>query len=74
MIRKLLIIVLFPAVVISAGRDFAATRPAPTSKSTEVGEQIPSEDSVVKDFHCLGLVDGRTVIFRGACPVRDLAK
>jgi len=46
----------------------ALTRAADKS----VGEQVPSEDSVIKDFHSLGLIDGRVDIFRCASPVRDL--
>ncbi len=37
-----------------------------------VGEQVPSEDNVIKDFHSLGLINGRTNIFRCASPVKDL--
>ena len=29
---------------------------------------------MIKNFHSLGLIDGRVDIFRCACPVRDLAK
>jgi hypothetical protein len=39
-----------------------------------VGEQVPSEDDLIKDLHSLGLINGQTDIFRSACPVRDLAK
>jgi len=45
----------------------ATTQPAP--KSVEL---VPSEDPVIKDFHSLGLIDGRVDIFRCASPVRDL--
>jgi hypothetical protein len=37
------------------------------------GELIPSEDSVIVDFHSLGMVNGTMNLFRSACPVRDLA-
>ena len=47
---------------------------APASRPATVGEQVPSEDPAVKDLHSLGLIDGRTDIFRSACPVRDIAK
>jgi hypothetical protein len=47
-----------------------ATEPA----QQVVGEQVPSEDPVLKDLHSLGLVDGKLDIFRAACPVRDLGK
>jgi hypothetical protein len=50
---------------------FAATAP---STQPGVGEKIPSEDSVLLDFHSLGLINGHTNIFRCSCPVRDLAK
>jgi hypothetical protein len=42
----------------------------PANKS--IGEKVPSEDPVIKDFHSLGLIDGRVDIFRCASPVRDL--
>jgi protein tyrosine/serine phosphatase len=45
----------------------AATQPV--AKSVEL---VPSEDPVIKDFHSLGLIDGRVDIFRCASPVRDL--
>jgi hypothetical protein len=45
-----------------------------TRKSPLVGERVPSEDSVLKDLHSLGLICGHTNIYRCACPVRDLAK
>jgi hypothetical protein len=57
----------------SAQRAVAAP-PTTQSTVTTVGEKIPSEDPVLKDFHSLGLVDGHTNIFRAACPVRDIAK
>src|SRR5262245_5336409 len=38
----------------------------------EVGERVPSEDGIVKNLHSLGLIEGRTNIFRSASPVRDL--
>jgi hypothetical protein len=46
---------------------------APTTAPVKVGERIPSEDAVLKDFHSLGLIDGHVNIFRCACPVRDIA-
>jgi len=33
---------------------------------------VPSEDAIIKDLHSLGLIEGRTNIFRSASPVRDL--
>jgi protein tyrosine phosphatase (PTP) superfamily phosphohydrolase (DUF442 family) len=45
-----------------------------TAPSQAVGEQIPSEDPVIKDLHSLGLINGHVNIFRSACPVGDLAK
>jgi hypothetical protein len=51
----------------------AAPASAPSANAA-VGEKVPSEDSVLKDFHSLGLINGRVNIFRCACPVRDLAK
>jgi Tyrosine phosphatase family len=45
-----------------------ATRPSNSS----VGERVPSEDPILKDFHSLGLIHGRVDIFRCASPVRDL--
>jgi Tyrosine phosphatase family len=45
-----------------------------TSKAPGVGEKVPSEDDAIKDLHSLGVVDGRTNIFRCACPVRDIAR
>ena len=37
-----------------------------------VGERVPSEDPQIKDFHSLGLIDGRVDIFRCSSPVHDL--
>ena len=51
-----------------------ASGAGPTTRPAAVGEQVPSEDAVVKDLHSMGLLDGRVDIFRCACPVRDLAK
>lgn len=39
--------------------------------TANVGEKVPSEDPVIKDLHSLGLIEGRTNIFRSASPVRD---
>ena len=38
------------------------------------GEKIPSEDPLIKNFHSLGLIEGRVNIFRCASPTRDLVK
>jgi hypothetical protein len=51
-----------------------ATVPATKPATNGVGEKVPSEDSLIKDLHSLGLVQGRTNIFRSASPVRDLVK
>ncbi len=47
---------------------------APAAIQTDVGEAMPSDDAVIKNFRCLGLVNGKVNIFRSACPVRDLGK
>jgi hypothetical protein len=44
------------------------------SGAAAIGEQVPSEDPVLRDFHSLGLVEGHVDIFRCASPVRDLVK
>ncbi|MGA2502344.1 MAG: tyrosine-protein phosphatase [Tepidisphaeraceae bacterium] len=46
----------------------ASTRPA----SPVVGEQVPSEDPSIKDFHSLGVVNGQLRLFRSASLSRDL--
>jgi hypothetical protein len=51
-----------------------AAAPATTQKSPLVGEQVPSEDASIKDFHSLGMVEGHVDIFRSASPTRDLFK
>jgi protein-tyrosine phosphatase len=53
----------------------AGTDSMPTSATTRpsVGERVPSDDAVLRDFHSLGLVNGQIDIFRCASPVRDLA-
>ncbi len=51
-----------------------ATKPASTQKSSLVGEKIPSEDPLIKDFHSLGMVQGKLTLFRSASPTRDLVK
>ena len=71
-------------VVLAAGWGFAADPPAAHREQAaattapaivvHVGEHVPSEDTVVNDFHSLGLIDGRVSVFRCACPVRDLGK
>ncbi|HEY1923317.1 MAG TPA: tyrosine-protein phosphatase [Tepidisphaeraceae bacterium] len=65
-------VVLFVQFVLTIGANesFAA---ATTRRSDKpVGERVPSEDAVLKDFHSLGLVEGYVDIFRCASPVRDL--
>jgi hypothetical protein len=66
-IRLILTLALLPAAGLSTG---ATTMP---SEPSAVGERVPSEDPVLRDFHSLGLIDGRVDIFRCASPVRDLA-
>src|SRR5215471_12771534 len=60
------------------GTPLRAAEPTKDSTATTVqttpGERVPSEDSIVKDLHSLGLVEGHTNVFRSACPVRDLAE
>jgi len=36
--------------------------------------KTPSEDPVIKNLHWMGLINGRTNIFRCACPVMDVAE
>ena len=43
-----------------------------SSAARDVGEKVPSEDSVIKDLHSLGLIEGHANIFRSASPLRDL--
>ena len=60
-------------VVLAAGRGFAAGPPAAHREQAaattapaivaHVGEHVPSEDTVVNDFHSLGLIDGRIQCF-----------
>ncbi|HTW95060.1 MAG TPA: tyrosine-protein phosphatase [Tepidisphaeraceae bacterium] len=45
-----------------------------TQPVTVVGEEFRSEDAIVRNFHAMGMVDGRDDIYRSASPVRDLAK
>jgi len=52
----------------------AATQPVVANLPATPGEQAPSEDPLIPDFHSLGLINGKTNIFRCACPVRDIAK
>ncbi|MGA3068099.1 MAG: tyrosine-protein phosphatase [Tepidisphaeraceae bacterium] len=52
----------------------AQTLPTTQPIQQKVGEQVPSEDPVLKDFHSMGLLNGQLNIYRGACPVRDLGK
>jgi hypothetical protein len=66
----ILLLLCAPAWAKKSPPESAATQPL----QREVGEKVPSEDSVLKDFHSLGLINGRTNIFRCACPVRDIAK
>ncbi len=58
-------VALFTAI--SAQAD-PTTQPSPQ----KVGERVPSEDPILRDFHSLGLIDGRVDIFRCASPVREL--
>jgi hypothetical protein len=51
-----------------------STHPSIIQSSDTVGEKVPSEDDLIKDLHSMGLIQGRTNIFRCACPVRDIAK
>ncbi len=45
---------------------------AATPATEQPGEKKPSEDTEVKDFHSLGKIGGHEMIFRSACPVKDL--
>ena len=63
----LLFITSSPVIVLRAAENASATATAQA-----VGEQVPSDDEVIKDLHSLGLVHGHTNIFRCASPVRDL--
>ncbi len=70
-IRRLFLAALMVLPVgVVGGQTLPSTQPA----QQIVGEQVPSDDAVLKDFHSLGLVDGEVDIFRSACPVRDLGK
>jgi protein tyrosine/serine phosphatase len=65
-----------------AGRGLAAVATPPAAPATmpsaasalaaTPGEKVPSEDPQVRDFHSLGLIDGRVDIFRCASPVHDI--
>jgi protein tyrosine/serine phosphatase len=57
-----------------AAEESAKSEVQRTLLPAEVGEKVPSEHDTIKDFHSLGLVGGRTGIYRSACPVRELAK
>jgi len=54
---------------VSTAHSAPSTRPV-----TVVGEEFSSEDPIVKNFHSMGIVDGRDAIYRSASPVRDLAR
>jgi len=69
--RILETIILATCLVLARWPMGALAQNAPAA--AKVGEQIPSEDAVLKDFHSLGLIDGHVNIFRCACPVRDIA-
>jgi hypothetical protein len=60
------------AVVILFGTSFVRADVTTRPSSQKVGERVPSEDPILRDFHSLGLIDGRVDIFRCASPVRDL--
>ncbi len=62
-----------PTALPAAGHREQAATTAPAA-AAHAGERVPSEDTVVKDLHSLGLIDGRVNVFRCACPVRDLGK
>jgi hypothetical protein len=53
--------------------DDAAPETKPSAKTT-VGEKVPSDDEVLKNFHSLGLIQKHTNIFRCASPVKDLVE
>ncbi len=44
------------------------------SDAVKVGERVPSEDDLIPDLHSLGLIQGKTDIFRCASPTRPLLK
>jgi hypothetical protein len=52
----------------------AAPTTAPAVRARSTGEQIPSEDPLVKNLHSMGLIDGHTNVFRSACPVSDITR
>ena len=62
---------LFLSATLACGVAHAA-EPVIVPLQATVGEAAPSDDPQIKDFHSLGLIDGRTDIFRSASPVRDL--
>lgn len=58
----------------AAGATTKSAKDKSSEKQKDVGEQVPSEDPMIKDMHSLGLIDGRVDIFRSASPSRDLVK
>ncbi|MCX5790619.1 MAG: tyrosine-protein phosphatase, partial [Elusimicrobia bacterium] len=56
-----------------AGSTAAALAPS-AQAGEKPGEKIPSEDSVLKNFHKVGIGRYGGKLFRGASPVRELAK
>jgi len=64
--------IMFAAVSVTRAADHAAFPTTQPNQTIPVGERVPSDDPVLKDFHSLGLVNGRVNLFRCASPVRDL--
>jgi hypothetical protein len=50
------------------------TRATTPVAAAAVGEKVPSDDEVLKNFHSLGLIQKHTNIFRCASPVKDLVE
>jgi protein tyrosine/serine phosphatase len=75
LVRTVVLAVALSVLAISRHRCGAQDTPMTTAKraSTAIwGEKVPSDDAAIKDLHSLGLINGRTNIFRSASPVRDL--
>jgi hypothetical protein len=73
MIRRLVLLALPLILAGSALGPAWAQEEAPATQGAAPVEKIPSEDPLIKNMHCMGLIDGRTNIFRCACPVMDVA-
>lgn len=65
---------LLPLMVLGGCASIPTAAPVGIAPVAKVGENVPSEDPAIWDFHALGAINGKPGLFRSAAPLRDLTK